>query len=157
MGKWVIGCAVSALAALALLASGAVAETVNDTVQYPSETYVQRTVVCGGQFADVTYTDDGVIHSTARDDGTYHIAGTFKGVARWVQDGVDFAIRYSLHFSENSNDRSANGTFTLSGAGRGSDGTSMRVRVLGHFTLAATGELARSFDHFSVDCRGPSA
>lgn len=97
---------------------------------------------------DITVTENGVFHVTAAgiegEDliAPYHLTGTFTGSFSAVPSdgtGPTFSGHFTQWFGENANISSANGTFTFSVKGRGSDGSTIRFNEVAHFGVSATG------------------
>jgi len=140
------------LAALAVSATSQAAPPVTFTEVVKNETETFTDVVpCREDLGpyDITITYNGVFHATAagfdaQDEPIppYHLTGTTTG--RFVAvpsdgTGPTFSGRFTQWFGENSNRKNANGTFTFSVRGTGSDGSTVRFNVVAHFSLSATG------------------
>lgn len=124
--------------------------TVHETL--PDETFVE--VVCNGEMAAITVSDSKfVFHMTAFEDGRYHVTGTFLNTFTWTQSGVTYTGHVTGWFGENLNSKTFNATFTLSGQGKGSDGSKVAVKGLAHITVTPSGETTAEFEKFSITCR----
>lgn len=125
--------------------------TTTEHLEFPTE--VQRDEVCGRQTADITLSDNKlVIHTTEFADGRVHVTGTFRSSFSWVQDGVTYSGKVTGWFGENVNRNNVAATFTLSGQGKGSDGSKVSVKGLAHYSESANGAVT-AFERFSVTCR----
>jgi hypothetical protein len=108
---------------------------------------------CDGEDALITITWRGVLHTTAFDDGRYHITGTLHGWFTWEQGGETYSGHFTQSFGENVNGRNHNNTFTLNGEGWGTDGRKVQVKDVAHVATNANGETVVEFEAFSVTCR----
>ena len=146
------GALLSAGAGTAQANAGQRPETVTLHNTFEDETFVD--VVCDGDLAEIALTESkSVFHITEFADGRYHVTGTFRQTFTWVQDGVTYTGHVTGWFGENLNSKSFNGTFTLAGQGKGSDGSKVAVKGLAHFTVTPGGETTAEFDEFSITCR----
>lgn len=94
-----------------------------------------------------------MLHTTAFDDGRYHITGTLQGWSTWERDGEAYSGHFTQWFGENVNRRNHNNTFTLNGEGWGTDGRKAQVKDVAHMATNANGETVVEFEEFSVTCR----
>ena len=125
--------------------------TTTEHLEFP--TSVEHDEVCGGETADITFSDNKlVIHTTEFADGRLHVTGTFRGSFSWVQDGVTYTGKFTGWFGENVNRNNVAATFTLSGQGKGSDGSKVSVKGLAHYSESANGKITE-FERFSITCR----
>jgi hypothetical protein len=108
------------------------------------ETFIDIFPTCdeSGPRYRVTTTANIVEHATLFEDGRAHVAFTQTGTF------VAVPLRASLptyrgHFTTrggfNSNNQNANGTFTFSVRGTGTDGSRVNVHVVDHFNTTPTG------------------
>jgi hypothetical protein len=140
-------------AGAASAAPGQRPETFTSHEAFPGETF--EDVVCEGEMAEITLSDaDAVFHITEFADGRYHVTGTFRQSFTWTtQDGVTYTGHVTGWFGENQNSKANNGTFTLAGQGKGSDGSKVSVKGLAHVTVNAGGDTVTEFDRFEITCR----
>ena len=111
----------------------------------------------------ITITNNGVFHVTELANGTYHVTGTVTGtfliepVIATLVEGPDdelvpvpedpppdlskptYTGRFTQWFGENSNLNNENGTFTFRARGIGSDGSTIQLNAVAHFSVSATG------------------
>lgn len=114
------------------------------------ETFVDRLPVCGGQGPryNITTTANSVEHVTRFADGRMHIAFTQTG--RFVAEprsgsGPSYSGKFTIRGGFNQNKKSANGTFTFSVRGTGSDGSRLRVHFVDHFNERPDGTVNQFF------------
>jgi hypothetical protein len=108
--------------------------------------------LCSGAVVPIHITGKSVFHITEFDDGRYHLTGTQIGRFTATDAGVTYTGRFTIWFGENSNSNSFNGTFTFSATGKGSDGSSLRLQGVAHFTVNANGDVTSEFERFTADC-----
>ncbi|MBM3925745.1 MAG: hypothetical protein FJ320_07110 [SAR202 cluster bacterium] len=150
--KLLVALAAAALFAFAAVGVASAQPPTTTTTHSPfSETFVDE--VCNGEFAEITLEGKIVFHETVFDDGRYHLTGTIVADFTWTQSGVTYTGHVTQWFGENSNKKNFNGTFTVNGQGKGSDGSKVSVKGVAHFTVNANGEVTAAFERFSIECR----
>ena len=112
----------------------------------------------------ITITNNAVFHVTELANGTYHATGTTTGtfliepVIATLVEGSDpdsfvpvpedppldtskpsYTGHFTQAFGENSNLNNGNGTFTFRVRGIGSDGSTIQLNAVAHFSVSATG------------------
>lgn len=97
---------------------------------------------CTGDLGTVTITYNGVVHITTLPNGTSHFTITQTGDFVFVPDDSNLPT-FTGHFTSwdgfNSNNQNAAGTFTFTVHGTGSDGSTLKFHVTGHFSVSASG------------------
>lgn len=110
--------------------------------------------LCGGEMGLLSLSNGKeIFHITEFEDGRVHVTGTFRGNFSFVQDGITYTGHFTGWFGENVNRNNMVGTFTLSGQGKGSDGSKVSVKGLAHFTQNANGEVTTEFEQLEFTCR----
>jgi hypothetical protein len=122
------------------LAGGNGAQTYTETEHGVTQTEVDNSGEVCGLTGTVTYTYNAVFHITQLANGTYHVTGTTEATFTFVADtGVTYTGHFAQWFGENSNQQNAEGTFTFTVIGRGSDGSTLRFHETAHFSVSASG------------------
>ena len=130
-----LGVALLLLQAAAVLAVGP-AETHTERFKGVTETFTDVNP-CTGDPADVTITYQGVFHMTQLASGELHITGTLTGTFALVPHDSSlptYTGRFAQWFGENHNRNQAAATFTFSGRGTGSDGSTLKFHAVSHIT-----------------------
>ena len=97
----------------------------------------------------ITTTSNGVQHQTVFADGRVHETETQTGTFSAVPKDDASLASYTGHFTTwdgfNMNGKTVNGTFTFHVHGTGSDGSTLRNHVNGHFNVRPDGTVHEFF------------
>jgi hypothetical protein len=152
--KALVLCAVVlALLALALpaYANGKGAQTETTRFHKVTDTFVD-VVPCTGEQATFTVVQNGVVHTTALANGTFHITGTMTGKFTAVtEDGTTYTGRFTVWFGGNSNRNNEANTFTFTLHATAEDGTTIKAHQVGHFSSSAS-EPPKLTEFFKENC-----
>src|SRR5262245_3322777 len=98
---------------------------------------------CSGAFVPMSFTGVNVLHVRIQSDGTQYLGIHVKETATWTEDGVIHTVPFENSFTFNRIDPvtqdSAIFTVTLHGAGTASDGTTTRLKLVGHTVISPDG------------------
>lgn len=147
------------LALLAVAVPGASADgATTTTVQVKDQpfTFVLTDFCHGDAPMVLSFTANGVLHTTVGPDGATHETGTLTGPATLATVVGTFTGRFTVWFGANANNRSTASTVTASFTGaHAGTGERMEQHFVGHATVNANGELTVAFERGF--CGGPSA
>lgn len=144
--------AVLAACCLALVAGPAFAAADTDTRTEKNlvENFVDVLPSCeeDAPLYDITTTSNLVEHSTILDDGSMHF--TFTQTGTFVAEPLDAGLpsytgRFTVWGGFNLTNNTANGTFTFSVTGKGSDGSRLRNTSVDHFNERSDGTVNQFF------------
>lgn len=115
------------------------------------ETFIDIIPTCAepGPLYEVTTTSNLVLHETLFDDGRVH--ATFTQTGRFVAEPAEdpdlpsYAGKFTIWGGFNQNSKTANGTFTFSIRGTGSDGSTFRHHETQHFNFRPNGTVNEFF------------
>ncbi len=145
--------AVLALVVLALpaYADGKGAQT--ETTRFHKQTDTFKDVLpCTGEAATITVVQNGVIHTTALANGTFHITGTMTGrLTALTEDGTTYTGRFTIWFGGNTNRHNEANTFTFNLRATSEDGTLLKAHQVGHFSSSAS-EPPKITEFFKENC-----
>jgi len=144
----------AAVAALAVLATAsvAVAAPTTDTIHEHQETdnFVDVLPNCDGSadLYDITVVYNLISHETVFPDGRVH--ATFTQTGKFIAEPLDpdlptYEGRFTVWGGFNDNGKTANGTFTFSLTGKGSDGSRIRHHEVEHFNERPDGTVNEFF------------
>jgi len=149
---WATGAALSA-ALLAPTTASAATETetihFSDTFSEPSEN------PCTGDTGTLTVDFRGVIHTTAKDNGTFHITGTFTGTFTFTPDDPSAPSGtgpFASWFGENVNSKNFTATDTFNVVVHASDGSLVKEHALFHLTVNANGTVTSTIETDEIKC-----
>jgi hypothetical protein len=109
------------------------------------ETFVDVVPTCegGGPLYTITTTSNFIEHTTTFDDGRIHATftqtGTFVAVPLEDPSLPSYTGKFTIWGGFNQNNQSANGTFTFSARGKGSDGSRFTFHTTEHFNQRPDG------------------
>ena len=149
----VLSAAILALVVLALpaYANGKGAQT--ETTRFHKQTVTFEDVLpCTGEEATFTLIQNGVIHTTALANGTFHITGTMTGrLTAVTEDGTTYTGRFTIWFGGNTNRQNEANTFTFSFRATAEDGTTIKAHEVEHFSSSAS-EPPKINEFFKENC-----
>jgi hypothetical protein len=143
------------LAAYAGAADGNGVIVIKDTV---TEVDHEATVLpgCSGAFVPMSFTGVNLFHTRIFPDGTASLAVHVQETATWTEDGVTHTVPFANNFTFNPIDpvdqTSQVITVTLHGVGMASDGTTTKIKLVGHIVTAADGTVKLDFTKGSTEC-----
>jgi archaellum component FlaG (FlaF/FlaG flagellin family) len=129
-------------------ASAAPAVSTTQTFHNQTDVITDPTTCVGAGTATLTY--NGVFHITTHEEEvwvTFTQTGTFTLVAA---TGVTYTGHFTVWGNFNLNEKNTNTTFTFNIKGTGSDGSTLSVHEVQHFSTNANGTITSSFD--KVNC-----
>jgi hypothetical protein len=109
------------------------------------ETFVDVVPSCegGGPLYNITTTSNRIAHVTAFDDGRVHETftdtGTFVAVPLEDPSLPSYTGKFTVWGGFNDNGGAVNGTFTFNVHGKGSDGSTFHNHVTDHFNVTPNG------------------
>jgi hypothetical protein len=115
------------------------------------ETFVDVVPTCegGGPLYTITTTSNFIEHTTTFDDGRIHATftqtGTFVAVPLEDPSLPSYTGKFTIWGGFNQNNQSANGTFTFTAHGTGSDGSTFKNHVTEHFNERPDGTVNEFF------------
>ncbi len=155
--------------------AGGKAQTFTDNIHNQTEVFYDFGLCSQADVvARITLTENSVFHVTELSNGTFHVTGTFTGtfliepVIATLVEGPDgelipvpadppldlskpsYTGRFTTWFGENGNLNNGNSTFTFRAKGVGSDGSTVQLNEVAHFSVSATG-VEVSFE--TLNCR----
>jgi hypothetical protein len=142
-------------AALAGSADGNGVIVIKDTV---TEVDHEATVLpgCSGVFVPMSFTGVNVFHTRIFPDGTVSLVVHMQETATWTEDGVGHTVPFANSFTFNRIDpidqSSEVFTVTLHGVGTASDGTTTKIKLVGHTVTAADGAVKLDITKGSTQC-----
>lgn len=138
-------------AAPAALGAGAVSTTEHE--HGATETFVDVIPCLGDALFEITLTYNEVDHVTTLPNDTVHATftqtGTFSAVPVDDPSLPSFSGHFTIWGGFNGNAKNAEGTFTFTIHGTGSDGSQIDFHETMHFTVSATGVGTVEFDKIS--------
>jgi hypothetical protein len=148
---WLTGLALAG----ALLAPTAALAADTETIHLSGTESMPDVNPCSGATGTRTTDFQVVFHSTALDNGTFHITGTLTGTISFVPNDPSqptYTGHVAEQFAENENSRNFTHTETLNVVLQGSDGSRQDTHGLIHFTVNANGTLTSAIEILRVTC-----
>jgi hypothetical protein len=143
------------LAAYAGAADGNGVIVIKDTV---TEVDHEATVLpgCSGAFVPMSFTGVNLFHTRIFPDGTASLAVHVQETATWTENGVTHTVPFANNFTVNRIDpvdqTSQVTTITLHGVGTASDGTTTKIKLVGHTVTARDGTVKLDITKGSTEC-----
>jgi hypothetical protein len=143
------------LAAYAGAAGGNGVIVIKDTV---TEVDHEATALpgCSGAFVLMSFTGVTVLHTRIFSDGMVSLAVHVQETATWTEDGVTHTVPFANNFTLNRIDPVDQSTqvftVTLHGVGTASDGTTTKIKLIGHTVTALDGTVKLNITKGSTEC-----
>ena len=135
----------------ALLAPAAAAAAETQTIHFSGTDSRAEQNLCSGAPGTLTIVFSGVIHTTARGDGTLQMTGTTTGPVTFVPDDPS-QPSYTGHLTERFGGDVNTITIADNIVLHGSDGSLGKLHILFHLTVNANGTVTTSIDTNRLTC-----
>jgi hypothetical protein len=148
---WLTGLALAG----ALLAPTAALATDTETIHSSGTESMPDVNPCSGATGTRTTDFQVVFHSTALDNGTFHITGTLTGTISFVPNDPSqptYTGKLLERLSENVNSRNFTHTEILNVILEGSDGSRLKEQLVVHFTVNANGTVTSAIENHRLTC-----
>lgn len=143
------------------LAEGKGAQTETITFRNHEETFAD-VVPCTNEPAVISVVQNGVVHTTALANGTFHLTGTFTGTftaktgtltPTTTADDKTYTGHFTVWFGDNQNKQNEAGTVTFNARGTAEDGTTFNAHHLFHINSSSSEPPALNL-FFQENCGG---
>ena len=153
--RWLLAWLTGLTLSVALLAPAAAFATETETIHFNGiDSHASANLRSGGP-GTLTIVFSGVIHTTALEDGTFHMTGTTTGTVTFVPDDPSqpsFTGHLTEWSGENVNARNSTTTVAHNIVLHGSDGSLGKQHILFHLTVNANGTVTSSIDTDELTC-----
>ncbi len=147
-----VAAAIMASSALPAFAEGKGAQTETLTLKNAKETFVD-VVPCTNEEAVISVIQNGVVHTTALANGTFHFTGTFTGTFTAETADKTYTGHFTVWFGHNQNKQNEAGTVTFNARGTAEDGTTFNAHHLFHINSSSSEPPALNL-FFQENCGG---
>ncbi len=134
------------------LADGKGAQTETITFRNHEETFPD-VVPCTNEEAVISVVQNGVVHTTALANGTFHLTGTFTGTFTAETADKTYTGHFTVWFGDNQNKQNHAGTVTFNARGTAEDGTTFNAHHLFHLNSSSSEPPALNL-FFQENCGG---